>query len=88
VVDEIVRDGLARRWRSTGPFARAALGGPQTFTRVANNLWPELSHAHELRDLGRWLIDDREELGQMRARRDEGLIDELRKERESNDAAT
>ena len=55
VVDEIVRDGLARRWRFTGPFATAALGGPQTFTKVANNLWPELSHAHELHDLGRRL---------------------------------
>ena len=30
VVDEIVRDGLARRWRYTGPFATAAaLGGPR-----------------------------------------------------------
>ena len=35
-VDEIVRDGLARRWRYTGPFQTAALGGAATFERVAN----------------------------------------------------
>jgi 3-hydroxybutyryl-CoA dehydrogenase len=32
-VDEIVRDGLARRWRYTGPFQTAALGGAATFER-------------------------------------------------------
>ena len=84
VVDEIVRDGLARRWRFTGPFVTAALGGPQTFTRIANNLWPRLSEAHSVHDLGRWLIDDREELRALRQRRDEGLIDELRKERDDD----
>jgi 3-hydroxybutyryl-CoA dehydrogenase len=82
VVDEIVRDGLARRWRYTGPFATAALGGPQIFTRVANNLWPELSHAHELHDLARWLIDNPQELAELRARRDAGLIEDLKKDRE------
>lgn len=80
VVDEIVRDGLARRWRFTGPFATAALGGPQTFSRVANNLWPRLSAAHGVQDLGKWLIDDREALSEIRQARDEGLIEELRKE--------
>lgn len=81
VVDEIVRDGLARRWRFTGPFATAALGGPQTFTKVANNLWPRLSAAHQVKDLNRWLIDDRNKLTAIRQKRDEGLIEELRKER-------
>jgi len=85
VVDEIVRDGLARRWRFTGPFATAALGGPQIFTKVANNLWPELSHAAELHDLARWLIDNPQELDSIKARRDAGLIDELRKERASDE---
>lgn len=81
VVDEIVRDGLARRWRYTGPFATAALGGPQTFTRVANNLWPELSHAAELNDLARWLIDNPDELARIKDKRDRGLIDDLRHDR-------
>jgi 3-hydroxybutyryl-CoA dehydrogenase len=77
VVDEIVRDGLARRWRYTGPFETAALGGPDTFTRVANNLWPVLSNATEVKDLRRWLIDDPGILGEIKATRDEGLRREL-----------
>jgi 3-hydroxybutyryl-CoA dehydrogenase len=45
VIDEIVRDGLARRWRYTGPFETAALGGIDTFQRIAANLFGELSTA-------------------------------------------
>lgn len=77
VVDEIVRDGLARRWRYTGPFETAALGGPDTFTRVANNLWPVLSTATVLHDLARWLIDDPVQLGEIKANRDAGLLRDL-----------
>lgn len=77
VVDEIVRDGLARRWRYTGPFETAALGGPDTFTRVANNLWPVLSNADHVEDLGRWLIDDAGILGEIKATRDAGLLRDL-----------
>lgn len=77
VVDEIVRDGLARRWRYTGPFETAALGGPDTFTRVANNLWPVLSNARSVQDLGRWLIDDAAMLGEIKATRDAGLLRDL-----------
>ncbi len=77
VVDEIVRDGLARRWRYTGPFETAALGGPDTFTRVANNLWPVLSTATEIHDLARWLIDDAGILGEIKANRDAGLLRDL-----------
>jgi 3-hydroxybutyryl-CoA dehydrogenase len=77
VVDEIVRDGLARRWRYTGPFETAALGGPDTFTRVANNLWPVLSNAAQVEDLGRWLIDDAGILGEIKATRDDGLLRDL-----------
>jgi len=77
VVDEIVRDGLARRWRYTGPFETAALGGPDTFTRVANNLWPVLSTATALHDLARWLIDDPVQLGEIKTNRDAGLLRDL-----------
>ncbi|MEZ4504305.1 MAG: 3-hydroxyacyl-CoA dehydrogenase family protein [Thermomicrobiales bacterium] len=80
VVDEIVRDGLARRWRYTGPFETAALGGPDTFTRVANNLWPVLSNADRVEDLGRWLIDDAGILGEIKARRDDGLLRDLERD--------
>ncbi len=77
VVDEIVRDGLARRWRYTGPFETAALGGPDTFTRVANNLWPVLSNAAQVEDLGQWLIDDAGILGEIKVMRDYGLLRDL-----------
>jgi 3-hydroxybutyryl-CoA dehydrogenase len=77
VVDEIVRDGLARRWRYTGPFETVALGGPETFTRIANNLWPVLSTATEVHDLARWLIDDAGILGEIKATRDAGLLRDL-----------
>ncbi|HKG26392.1 MAG TPA: 3-hydroxyacyl-CoA dehydrogenase family protein, partial [Thermomicrobiales bacterium] len=82
VIDETVRDGLARRWRLTGPFETVALGGPDTFTRIAANLFPELSDAHEIRNLGRWLKSDADELAAIRARRDAGLRDELDRDRQ------
>jgi 3-hydroxybutyryl-CoA dehydrogenase len=80
-VDQIVREGLARRWRYTGPFQTAALGGAHTFERVAANLWPEISSATELHDLRRWLPDNPEELKELRARRDRGLVDDLKADR-------
>jgi 3-hydroxybutyryl-CoA dehydrogenase len=81
VIDEIVRDGLARRWRYTGPFQTAALGGAATFERIANNLWPELSDAAALTDLNRWLPGEPAALGHLRERRDRGLAEELRRDR-------
>ncbi len=80
-VDEIVRDGLARRWRLTGPFETVALGGPDTFTRVAANLFPILSDADSLENIGRWLETDPAALTALRERRDAGLVEELRRER-------
>src|SRR5260221_13033777 len=44
-VDEIVRSGLARRWRLTGPFATVAPGGPSPFERVGDHLFPLPSSA-------------------------------------------
>jgi 3-hydroxybutyryl-CoA dehydrogenase len=81
VVDEIVRDGLARRWRYTGPFQTAALGGASTFERVAANLWPVLSQAGELDNLRQWLDETPETTLSLRERRDTGLAAELRADR-------
>ena len=81
VVDEIVRDGLARRWRYTGPFQTAALGGPATFTRVADNLWPILSTATGVEALARWLEDDPDALAAIKAARDAGLLRDLKRDR-------
>ena len=77
-VDEIVRDGLARRWRYTGPFQTAALGGAETFERVAALLWPALSQETSLRNLRRWLDESPETTGPLRERRDRGLAAEMR----------
>lgn len=85
VVDEIVRDGLARRWRYTGPFQTAALGGPATFARVADNLWPVLSTATRVEALGRWLASDSDALAAVKARRDAGLLLDLKRDRTTAD---
>ena len=47
-----VRDGLARRWRLTGPFETVGLGGAATFDAIAANLFPVLSDAVVRRGFG------------------------------------
>ncbi|MDQ3654302.1 MAG: 3-hydroxyacyl-CoA dehydrogenase family protein [Chloroflexota bacterium] len=79
-IDQAVREGLARRWRYTGPFETAALGGASTFQQIAANLWPVLSNADQLADLSRWLNEDPETLRRNREARDRGLRDDLRRE--------
>lgn len=86
-VDEVVRDGLARRWRYAGPFQTVALGGAETFERIAANLFPVLSDADRLPDLGRWLEGAAGEREALRARRDRGLVDDLRRDRSALEAA-
>src|SRR5829696_2947902 len=86
-VDEIVRDGLARRWRYTGPFQTAALGGAATFERVANLLWPALSKATSLQDLRQWLDESPETTGPLRERRDRGLAADMRADLERDRGA-
>jgi len=81
-VDEIVRDGLARRWRYTGPFQTAALGGAATFERVANLLWPALSTATSLQGLRQWLDESPQTTEALRERRDRGLAADMRADRE------
>jgi 3-hydroxybutyryl-CoA dehydrogenase len=81
-VDEIVRDGLARRWRYTGPFQTAARGGAETFQRIAANLWPALSSATSVENLRQWLDESPETTLPLRERRDLGLAADLRADRE------
>ena len=80
-VDEVIRDGLARRSRLTGPFETAALGGVDTFKRVAANLLPELSGATDAEGLDRWTGRPAAELEALRRRRDRALAEELVRER-------
>ena len=77
-VDEVVRFGNARRWEHVGPFAAAALGGIGTWQRVAGELFPVLSNAHDAGDLERALWADEAELAEIAAARDDGLARDLR----------
>lgn len=76
-VDRVVRSGLARRHRYTGPFETVALGGLASWERVASNLFSELSDAGNATELKRWLRQNDAELEAARKRRDDGLAREL-----------
>lgn len=78
-LDEVIRDGLARRYRHVGLFQAIALGGPETWRRSAANVLPTLSNANELADLARYARDD--DLAAVSAARDRGLVQELISER-------
>jgi 3-hydroxybutyryl-CoA dehydrogenase len=80
-IDEVMRDGLARRWRLTGPFETVGLGGAATFDAIAENLFPELSDAAASRGFGAHVPHDPALLAALRERRDEALAHELRAER-------
>jgi len=81
-VDLIVRDGLARRWRYTGPFQTATLGGGATFQRIANNLWPVISAETGIDGLQELLPGTPDDLAHVRERRDRGLVRDLLQDRE------
>jgi 3-hydroxybutyryl-CoA dehydrogenase len=76
-VDEVMRSGLARRWRHVGPFRAMALGGIDTWNRSAANIVPELSTAPALPDLHTYARTDGDLEADARAR-DAALARELR----------
>jgi 3-hydroxybutyryl-CoA dehydrogenase len=80
-IDEVMRDGLARRWRLTGPFETVGLGGAQTFDAIAANLYPLLSDARSGSGFAAHVPHDAEQLAALRERRDSALAEELRAER-------
>ena len=80
-IDEVMRDGLARRWRLTGPFETVGLGGAKTFDAIAANLFPLLSSATAGRGFERYVPSDPAVLARLRERRDDALAAELRSER-------
>jgi 3-hydroxybutyryl-CoA dehydrogenase len=81
-IDAVMRDGLARRWRLTGPFETVGLGGAQTFDAIAANLYPELSSATSGHGFDAHVPHDPSVLAKLRERRDEALAAELRRERD------
>jgi 3-hydroxybutyryl-CoA dehydrogenase len=80
-IDEVMRDGLARRWRLTGPFETVGLGGAQTFDAIAANLYPVLSSATSGHGFDAHVPRDPAALAKLRERRDAELAAELRRER-------
>lgn len=76
-IDTVVRSGIARRSRYTGPFETIALGGVNTWQQVARNVFPHLSNATDASDLRQWLPASNDDLDATRARRDEALAREL-----------
>jgi 3-hydroxyacyl-CoA dehydrogenase len=80
-VDQVVRSGLARRLRYTGPFETIALGGVHSWTRVCENLFPVISNATASGALERWLYPTSSGLASAKERRDHGLARELVQER-------
>jgi 3-hydroxybutyryl-CoA dehydrogenase len=80
-IDEVMRDGLARRWRLTGPFETVGLGGAATFDAIAANLFPVLSDAASGgAGFGAHVPTDPALLDELRERRDRALAAELRAE--------
>jgi len=80
-IDEVMRDGLARRWRLTGPFETVGLGGAGTFDAIAENLFPVLSDARAGSGFAGHVPTDPQLLRALRERRDDALASELKAER-------
>jgi 3-hydroxybutyryl-CoA dehydrogenase len=79
-IDEVMRDGLARRWRLTGPFETVGLGGARTFDAIAENLFPVLADATAGSGFAEHVPTDPQLLVALRERRDDALAAELRAE--------
>ena len=68
-LDRMMREGLGRRWSAVGPFGTVALGGPATFRRVAEQLFPVLSRSQQPPEsLERLGLDERGVAGLREAR--------------------
>jgi 3-hydroxybutyryl-CoA dehydrogenase len=83
-IDEVMRDGLARRWRLTGPFETVGLGGARTFDAIAENLFPVLADATAGSGFAEHVPTDPVLLGALRERRDDALAADLLAERRAD----
>jgi 3-hydroxybutyryl-CoA dehydrogenase len=81
-LDQLIREGLGRRWSAVGPFGTVALGGPATFRRVAEQLYPVLSRSRQPPDSLDRLGLDEHGVARLRAARDRAL----ERAREDDDA--
>lgn len=80
-VDLVVREILGPRWRMTGPFETAALGGAELFATVAQELFPQLAHDVDATSLPGHLPFAPARLEELRMARDAALVAEARLER-------
>lgn len=77
-IDVVTQLGLARRWQHVGLFASIELGGIDTWTRVAQNLFPLLSTAKSPEGLSTVAdIFDTDRLEEVADRRDRALAANL-----------
>ncbi|HEX9482750.1 MAG TPA: 3-hydroxyacyl-CoA dehydrogenase NAD-binding domain-containing protein [Solirubrobacteraceae bacterium] len=79
VIDEVVRDGLARVWTTAGPLQAAALDGGSSLAMVAASIGADPASGASLEGFGAAAAG--EAPAQLRARRDEMLAAALRSER-------
>jgi 3-hydroxybutyryl-CoA dehydrogenase len=75
-LDQIVTEGLARRWHQVGPLRSMALGGLSTWNAAARQIVPSLSRAQSLPDLSDVAIHGGSPADDVR-KRDQGLASEL-----------
>lgn len=73
-IDLILRHGLGRRWSQVGPFETMALGGRETFVRIAGFLYPELDHGLAPEAILEVPPPPPEQLARARERRDAALV--------------
>ena len=84
-LDQIVREGLARRWRHVGPLGAIGMGGIDTWNAAGHQIFPSLSASAEVADLSDVAIVSADPERDRRAR-DRGLAGELAR-REAGSAA-
>lgn len=74
-IDLVVRRTLGRRWSLVGPFETMALGGRETFVKIARLLFDDLGHDVDPVALERIELPPAESLRALAAERDARLID-------------
>ena len=86
-VDLAVRRTLGRRWSLVGPFETMALGGRETFIKIAKLLFDEIGKPVDPSVLERIDLPPAESLRALAAERDARLL-QLRKQDKENEGAT
>ena len=81
-IDLAVRRVLGRRWSLVGPFETMALGGRETFVKIAHLLFAELGHPVDPDALAEIDLPSAASLRALASQRDERLTELRKKDRE------